>query len=112
MSMILRYPNGQAVTYNHARYVTYRERVMILYTKTEGGDVVAIIPYESGAVVEFVEACKVENPVMGLTDEAALVRVLANLRDYRGLNKERIAELKRELTWFNAKKMAWMGGGE
>jgi len=67
----VRYPDGQAVTYNTATILEKDLYCWRLRTKKEG-DLVAVIQLNAGATVEFVRPCRVENPLTERTGEQAL----------------------------------------
>lgn len=68
----------------------------------------AIIPFDSGAVIEFSRPVKIENPVEKMTLDRALAMVVEHLRDYRGPEKALLLkELKRELSFFDARELTW-----
>jgi len=92
MSMTVRFPNGQAVTYNDARFVESYGHGWHLY-KSKKGDVcegwIATVPHSSGAIIEVVRPCRVENPLMDVTGESALKYVLAHAEELANLSNGR-----------------------
>lgn len=102
MAMTVRFPNGQAVTYNDAMFCSYGNEIASLYTK-EGGRWIVSIPYESGALIETVRPCRVENPLTAVTGEAALEYVLAHAEELANLSRggRLLAELKKKLAGFS-----------
>jgi hypothetical protein len=112
MGMTVRFPNGQAVTYNDANFLTFGNgQVWSLYTKDpeKGGRWLCSISPESGAIVESVPPCKVENPLVKLTGEGALDFVLENAEEiskpWAGARK--LAELKKKLARFSTRSKTW-----
>lgn len=59
----VRFPNGQAVTYNSAALLTYKPGSAWELTSKNGGWV-ASIQESAGVIVESEPPCKVENPIM------------------------------------------------
>lgn len=82
MSLLVRYPDGTAVTYNGAHYLEHETGSWHLYTK-EDGDWVASIQASAGATVECQKACKVERPEEQVSTERLLERVLDRLRNHK-----------------------------
>ncbi len=80
--MVVRYPDGTAVTYNNANFLRYNASAWSLYTK-EDGDWIASVQLSAGATVEAVPACKVERPEDQIPLERLLEHVLDRLRDHK-----------------------------
>ena len=106
--LTVRYPNGVAVTYNTANFLSRETDAWNLYTTDpmKGGEWVATIQLSAGCVVESVRACRVENLLTGMTLPTAADLVLENLRelDYRHLKALKIA-----LKNFDARTGNWNG---
>jgi len=108
MSMTVRFPNGQAVTYNSADWVLWSGGVREnheLYTK-EGGNLVAVVP--PTCIVEFMSPCKVENVCLVPTLEVALSKVWAEAREASWRDCQSLADVKRLLADFNMQTKCWM----
>ena len=108
MAVTVRFPNGQALTYNAGWYVSWQGGRARLYDKApdKGGDLIASLP--SDAIIEWQPPCKIENPVAGLTLHTALETVRDQARqatDWRDLHL--LADLKRLLVKFNARTHEW-----
>lgn len=108
--LYVRYPDGTLVTYNDANYLIYGQGFCTLYDREkEPRKWICSIPYESGAIIEAVKACKVESPALSVTPEDYLKYVVKNLRKYDGYwNRQELAKLKKELANFNMQRKAWM----
>lgn len=106
--LTVRFPDGVAVTYNTANFLSREADAWKLYTgdPIKGGEWVTTIQISAGCMVESVRPCRVENPVVGLTNYAAADLVLKNLRELDG---RRLKELKMALRDFNAKTYGWNG---
>jgi hypothetical protein len=106
---IVRYPTGVSITYNQARYLTYKSAVWELYTADpeKGGNWVASISPSAGCVVEAIEACKIENPTTDVTGRTVLLNVVKHLRDYSRYDFDLLIELKRALQQFDARARGW-----
>lgn len=102
----IRFPDGVAITYE-ASFLKHTQQTFELYTKDpeNGGSWVASIPVSTHCIIEAARPCRVENPVAGLTDDAAAVMVLKNLHN---LGHRRLKELKQALKTFNAKSYEWV----
>jgi hypothetical protein len=111
MAFTVRYPSGQAVTYNDATFLYHGNGSWEIYTKDKekGGRCICVIQQSAGVAVEFVTPCKVENPLAKLTGESALDFVLANIEDlsrpYGGALK--VAKLKTKLQKFSSRSKNW-----
>lgn len=64
--LTVRFPNGQAVQYNTANYVTRSERYSDLYVRKDGAWI-AQIP--NTCIIEAVPACRVYDAVRKIEDE-------------------------------------------
>lgn len=110
--LTVRFPTGVSIRYNQAGFVRYTESAWELYTKdpAKGGTWVASISPHSGAIVEAVPACAVENPTANLTGEKALEYVVENITALDGYsNRRKLKKLKAELARFNAQTCQWKG---
>ena len=116
MSLTVRYPNGQAITYNRANVLRYGPHCWQLYYKDAAGREtwIASVQPSAGAVIESEPACRVENPLHGqgdpvsrwgpLTPQAAVNFLLEHLDQ---LDRRRLSELKRVLRAFDARGGHW-----
>src|ERR1700738_4173022 len=97
--MTVRFSNGNAIQYNRANHLVYRDGRMVLYT-AEGGEWVASISLESGAIVESrVSACRVYN---ALANGEQIQFLINNVRQLSYNDLGVLARLKKELANFNA----------
>lgn len=64
--MTVRFPNGQAIQYNNAKYVERSEVYTDIYDK-KGGIWIAQVP--NSCVIEAVTACRVYNPIVQVKSE-------------------------------------------
>ena len=79
--MTVRFPNGQAVTYNRAHYLSYSKNGnWELYTEY-GGDWIASIQKSAGAILETEAPCSIENPQIHMTVGVALRMVTRMLEN-------------------------------
>lgn len=101
--MTVRFPNGQAVTYNDAHFIEHSPVTWRLMDK-EGGRCLAIIQASAGVIVDLVRPCKVENSAQVQTLESAARMVVGNLRDIPG---SIAANLKLQLESFNRQTRRW-----
>lgn len=95
----IRYPTGHVVTYNEANYVTHDD-IKFHLKKTEGGATVAIIPYSSGATVEFFHPSNIKTEFNTLDDALVYVsnnidRASANMWSEKGKALKKIKSLLR-----------------
>lgn len=106
----VRFPTGVAIQYSEANFLRYMSAGQELYTENpdRGGTWVASIPASAGCIIEVRKPCRVYN-TNHEPDQVvdALNRVLADpaLRDR--LPTDQIAEAKRRLGAFNAKRRTW-----
>jgi len=100
----VRFPNGQAVTYNQAFFARHNGEHYTLQDR-EGGRAIAFVPYASGAIVELDSPCRVENPLEGQAIEAVLCyldeRKLREFASQSWRNRKALAEIKRILRNFD-----------
>ncbi len=80
--MTVRFPNGQAVQYNDARFAMCEDGRTKIYTDREQKGLVAIVP--PGCLIEWTQPCRVYNPIQPQIP-AMIERELASLR--RALRK-------------------------
>lgn len=103
----IRYPNGQAISYNKA-YTLYRETdAWMLYTTTKdkGGALVVAVQVTAGCVIEWSQPCKVENAALTVKKAA---EVLAKCSDeLHQLPGSVLRDLKIALQRFNARTRTW-----
>ena len=64
--MTVRFPNGQAVQYNDATFVSRHDSYSDLYTKQDG-TWIAQIPND--CIIEVIRACRVYNPLASVPNE-------------------------------------------
>lgn len=101
----VRFPNGQAVTYNEGWHIEYRDKYRAIYDK-EGGDLKALVPYD--CIIEWDAPCRVENPIAGVTLRAALELVRDSARSATDLvDLYLLAEVKAMLEKFNRQRRTW-----
>ncbi len=104
--MTVRFPNGQAVTYNRAGYLSYKDdSEWELYTEN-GGDWIASIQKSAGAILETEAPCSIENPTIAMTEGAALRMVARMLKDGTCPGAEAV-EMKAALRNFDARSRTW-----
>lgn len=71
----VRFPNGQCITYDNANYCVHRDNGSDLYEKKcDKKTWVATVPHS--CIIESQEACKVENPIIEMTEQRAFDIVL------------------------------------
>lgn len=111
---VVRYPDGTAVTYNTANYLTRTDTGWNLHTKNpaEGGNWVASIMLTAGATIECVPACKVERPEDQAPLHQLLRTVVTRLEDERHtyVNYKvhpALRRLKRMLQSFDMRGNTW-----
>jgi hypothetical protein len=106
MSLTVRYPNGQAITYNRANYLTYHEDRWNLHYRDAQGTThwIASVQASAGAIVEAEPACEVANPLLGLTPQAAVTYLLTHLA---AVHPDDLGDLKRALSHFDARRGVW-----
>lgn len=104
MSMTVRFPNGQAITYNNANYIAWAlgSEYSRLYTDKNETNFIAAVP--TTCIVEWVAPCKIENPIVGITLKNSAQQVLDNIRE---IDKGIAADLKRKLKKFNSRSFFW-----
>ena len=100
--MWVQFPSGVRVKYNNAHHLTYETELWRLYTDSTQKVLVAAIQASAGVIIEFQEACHVENPTTDLNKMTE--RLVRHLRDVKPWN---LKDLKRELTKFNARSGGW-----
>lgn len=101
----VRFPNGQCITYNNACYSTVNEKGYTLYANKneENREWIASVPID--CIVEAVDPCKIENPMIGLTLDKAFDMVVDALE-----NKEtnyNLSHMKKILKDYNAATCEW-----
>jgi hypothetical protein len=103
----VRFPNGQAVTYNDACFLRHGEDLWTLFTAdpAKGGKTVALIQTGAGVLVEFVKPCSVVNGLTSTDNLDALAERL--IRNLRNVPTSRLKRLKLALREFNAKTWRW-----
>jgi len=60
----VRYPNGQAIQYNEANYLSHKSGETWVLRESSDGEFIAFIQASAGVIVEFVRPCRVSNPLM------------------------------------------------
>lgn len=96
--------SGVSITYNDATHFVYpagTERFYILQDKDDA--FVAVVP--DSMIVEYVEPCKIENVLEGLTVESAVVLLCGSIREAR--DRVLVAKLKRILRKFDSRTFQW-----
>ncbi len=102
--LTVRFPNGQAIQYNTATYVTYTDTQARLWTRKDG-EWVATVFISSGAVIESQKACRVYNPITQTGDMIGWL--MDNMRRLSWSELGKLAELKVALKDFNAQHRRW-----
>ena len=104
----VRYPTGHTVCYEQANYVLHYENKFHLQTKKDGSTV-ALIPYASGATVEFYHPCNIKTEFNTLDD--ALQYVVNNAYDSTTSTWNKpfrlLKRLKNLLNSFDARSGVW-----
>ncbi len=59
--MTVRYPNGQAITYNDAGFLKHGDNCTWILKERENGPCIAFIQASAGAIVEFRNPCSVRD---------------------------------------------------
>ena len=75
--MTVRFPNGQAVQYNAAKYVEKWGDHMLALRERRGSKAIALVPVT--CIVELVEPCRVYN-LLALSENVRLERELRLVR--------------------------------
>ncbi len=105
--MTVRFPSGFSVQYNDANYLSYMgvhpNQAIRLTTARENGKWICDIPVSSGAIVEVAPPCRTYNA--NTTDDGKVAQEC--LRRIRSLSVYDLAELKKALAGFDAKRKAW-----
>lgn len=102
----VRFPNGQCVQYNNV--VNWELATNGVHLKNRDKNIEAYVPYASGAIIEWVTPRRIDNPVVGLTDDAALDLILKHGRELRTYDqREKLSRLKRLLSKFNMRYQRW-----
>jgi len=106
------FPSGVMATYNDLTFIQHGDdTTWILCDKnpSEGGKKKVFIQKSAGAVVSFVEPCRVQMP--GTTVTGALDMILSACQHsraiYRWNDLTLLSKLKYELRRFDARKKAW-----
>ena len=106
--LTVRFPNGQKLMFNKANYLTRGESYWDLYSDEKKTRWVASIQGNAGVIVEADNPCRVENPMVGLTERRAFEIVEKALSEHRcngscGLTEQ----IKRHLQHFNMRTWEW-----
>jgi hypothetical protein len=103
MAVTVRFPSGQAVRYNEAKWVVWEGEGAAFYAGEDKKRFIARVLPGSGAIVEFQSPCDVSNPLVNREDMARLV--VNSIREIT--NRTLLRELKCALQDFNATKYEW-----
>jgi hypothetical protein len=103
----VRFPNGQAVTYNMGTHI---ERWALgTNVLAKNGYLIAWISDSSGAVVEWYSPCKIENPSAEMTWAEALKIVEEHCTEFDNwADMDRLASIKSKLRKFHIQRRRWM----
>lgn len=101
MAITVRFPNGQAVTYNRANFIVWARDVATLQVGKDGA-CIAFVPYSAGAIFEFENPCHVANPLVDGRDQVDLL-----IRDIRRIDGTQAKQLKQALAAFNCHTYRW-----
>lgn len=102
--LTVRFPNGQAITYNNANQVFTDAASWDLYTDAQKTKWIASLAPSSGVILEATKPCRIENSAAIQTLESAANMVLENIHEVRG---SQLAALKEKLTRFNRQSRQW-----
>ena len=102
----VRFPNGQAVTYNRANYLSWsNDGDWELYTEDDG-DWIASIQKSAGAILETETPCTIDNPTIAMTEGVALRMVMQMLENGTCPGGEAV-RMKAALRNFDARSRTW-----
>jgi hypothetical protein len=101
--MTVRFPNGQAVTYNDACVLAYEDHAWLIYGVRKKW--IASLQLSAGAIVEAVRPCSITNPVQNITKESAIKMVLKMIEDREEISG--LADIKRGLKDYNMQTCEW-----
>lgn len=107
MSMTIRYPNGQAVTYNDAGYLVREIHSWSLYTDSSRSRWIASVQLSAGAIIEGTYPCVIENPLTERTESSAEGMVLRMYEQGRHKQGARAVRIKRALRRFDMRTWLW-----
>jgi hypothetical protein len=99
----VRYPSGFSIQYNGANYVEYAENRARLWESKDQNSIQANVLLSSGATIEFVQPCRTYD-ANSVSNDTLISSVMDRLRS---LDCYRVAELKRALANFDAKRRRW-----
>lgn len=100
----VRYPNGQAITYNDAAFLDRSGTDWRILTERDGR-LICCVQASAGAICEFRTPCKVEQ---ALVSNCAAARYLSrNPSELRKLPGQVLMDLKRHLRSFNGRSWIW-----
>lgn len=100
----VRFPSGIAIVYNDAQYLMATENTFRLYTKKEGRWI-ATIAMASGAMIEAQKPCRIYDARQTTEQLRSLLGSMRKLTSYSDAGV--LAEMKRELEHFDARKRCW-----
>lgn len=105
--LTVRFATGISVTYNTARFLSRESECWKLYTAdpNKGGAWIASIQPSAGAIVEAIDACKVEQAALSVAEAA---RLLSSTDELGRLDSSVVRRLKAKLAGFNAKTLRWI----
>lgn len=102
--IVVRYPNGTAITYPEATQICYKENTINLYRDKDQKYIVAIIQHSAGVIIDMSRYRDYETPAQRQHLQDAAERVLAEVED---VPASKLAKLKAQLHRFNAKTGRW-----
>lgn len=105
----VRFPNGQMVQYNNANYLVWGTRdypFHRMYADKDQKNIQAAVPVD--CIIEWVNPCKIENPLVGKTAESALDMMIESVRTLKGWGfADRLKTLKKIMSGYDAKRSRW-----
>jgi hypothetical protein len=99
----VRFPNGQCITYNNAHYCNTNSTCHTLYNNKKNLEWIANAPLD--CLIEAVDPCKIENPIIELTIDKAFSMVIEAIE-----NKETgypLTKMKKLLKNYNSNTCSW-----
>ena len=105
----VRFPNGQAVTYNDTTCIKWFGHECALYRTTQDRDAdkwIVWISSTAGAVIEFVHPCTVSIPNT-LSPDEAMDLILREGRNFSWQQRQKLADVKKMLEGLNRQTLRW-----
>lgn len=99
--MTVRFPNGQALRYNKAMYLTRETYNFCLKESVEGKSIV-FVPYNSGAIIEWEYPCDISNPI---AEPHSIIDTV--IKHIRTMDPWKLRSLKRALDKFSTRTQTW-----